>query len=164
MPVEGEGYLERMPEFRKADLSDAELLIDIYNASFYDDFIRFGECPAYGKTKEMMEESIVDWPKFLIIHDNKPVGCISCKETEKGIYEIGCLCVIPEYQGKGIGTSAVEFVKSYYHDWDTFTLKTPEDKKENVRFYTDRCGFEIQSVEMDGNVRVVWFVLNNKAS
>ncbi len=151
-------------KFRKADLSDAELLIDIYNASFYDDFIRFGECPAYGKTKEMMEESIVDWPKFLIIHDNKPVGCISCKETEKGTYEIGCLCVIPEYQGKGIGTSAVEFVKSYYPYWDTFTLKTPEDKKENVRFYTDRCGFEIQSVEMDGNVRVVWFVLNNKAS
>ena len=42
-------------EFRKADRVDAELLVDIYNASFYSDFIRYGECPAYGKTKEMME-------------------------------------------------------------------------------------------------------------
>ena len=54
-------------EFRKAELADAELLIGIYNASFYDDYVRYGECPAYGKTKEMMERSIVDHPKFLIL-------------------------------------------------------------------------------------------------
>ena len=147
-------------EFRKAELSDAEQLIEIYNAAFYDDYIRYGECPAYGRTKEMMEKSIVDFPKFLILDDVKPVGCISCIELEKGMYEIGCLCVIPEYQGKGIGTSAVEFVKSYYSDWKKFTLITPEDKTENIRFYTEKCGFDIQSSEMDGDVKVVRFVLD----
>lgn len=146
-------------EFRKAELSDAEQLIEIYNAAFYDDYVRYGECPAYGRTREMMEKSIVDFPKFLILDDTKPVGCISCIESEKRMYEIGCLCVIPEYQGKGIGTSAVEFVKSYYSDWKTFTLITPENKTENVRFYTEKCGFEIQSSEMDGDVKVVRFVL-----
>ena len=29
-----------------------------------------------------------------------------------------------------------------------------EDKTENIRFYTEKCGFEIQSVEMDGNIKV----------
>mgnify|MGYP001183436669 FL=1 len=41
-------------EYRKVDITDAELLIDIYNFAFYSDYIKYGECPAYGKTKEMM--------------------------------------------------------------------------------------------------------------
>ena len=146
-------------EFRKADPADAELLIEIYNVSFYSDYLRYGECLAYGRTVEMMRQSITDYPKFLIVCGGRPVGCISCKETEKGVYEVGCLCVIPEYQGKGIGTAAVEFARSYYQDWSEFTLVTPADKKENVRFYTEKCGFDIQSVEMDGSVKVVRFVL-----
>lgn len=146
-------------EFTEAKTEDAELLIDIYNAAFYSDYIKYGECPAYGRTREMMEQSILDYPKFLILHDGKAVGCISCKELEEGTYEVGCLCVIPEYQGKGIGTAAMEFARSYYSDWERFTLVTPADKDENVRFYTEKCGFDIQSDEMDGNVRVVRFVL-----
>ncbi len=146
-------------EFRKAETKDAELLIDIYNAAFYKDFIRYGECPAYGRTKDMMEQSILEYPKFLILCDNRSVGCISCREPDKGTYEVGCLCVIPEFQGKGIGTSAMQFAKSYYSDWKRFTLITPVDKDENVRFYTEKCGFDIQNVETDGNVRVVRFIL-----
>ena len=146
-------------EFREAGTPDAGLLIDIYNSAFYSDYIRYGACPAYGRTKEMMEQSIADFPKFLILCDSRPVGCISCKETEKGTYEVGCLCVIPEFQGKGIGTSAMEFVKTQYPDWNKFTLVTPVDKSENVRFYTEKCGFDIQSVAMDGNVKVFRFIL-----
>jgi ribosomal protein S18 acetylase RimI-like enzyme len=146
-------------EYRKAEIKDAERLVEIYNSAFYDDYIRYGECPAYGRTKEMMEQSIRDYPKFLIMHNDEAVGCISCKELEEGTYEVGCLCVIPEYQGQGIGTAAVEFAKSHYSDWKRFTLVTPVDKEENVRFYTQKCGFDIQEVEMDGNVKVYRFIL-----
>ena len=148
-----------MIEFRKADAADAELLAGIYNASFYSDYLKYGECPAYGKTKEMMEQSIMDYSKHVIVYDSKPVGCISCRETEKGTYEVGCLCVIPEFQGRGIGTAAMEFAKSYYRDWRKFTLVTPADKTENVRFYTEKCGFAVKSVEMDGKVKVARFIL-----
>ena len=147
-----------MIEYRKADIADAELLIEIYNSAFYSDYIKYGECPAYGKTKEMMEKSIIDYPKFIILYNSKPVGCISCKQVEEGIYEVGCLCVVPEYQGKGIGTQTLQFVKSHYEDWDIFTLITPIDKEENVKFYTEKCGFDIVSTEMDGNVKVARFV------
>ncbi len=146
-------------EYRKAGIADAELLIDIYNSAFYSDYIKYGECPAYGKTKEMMEKSIMDYPKFIILFDNRPVGCVSCKQMETGVYEVGCLCVVPEYQGKGIGTDAIRFITSYCEDWSKITLITPIDKKENVKFYTEKCGFDIVSDEMDGNVRVARFVL-----
>ena len=145
-------------KYRKADIADAELLIDIYNSAFYSDYIKYGECPAYGQTKEMMERSIINYPKFIILSDNKPVGCVSCKQVKAGTYEVGCLCVVPEYQGKGIGTQAIRFIKSYYEDWERLTLVTPIDKKENVKFYTEKCGFNIESTERDGNVELYRFV------
>lgn len=145
--------------FRQAIKEDAPLLVDIYNASFYSDYVKYGECPAYGQTKERMEQSIIDYPKWIILWDSKPVGCISCKETEKGVYEVGCLCVLPAFQGKGIGSRAMQYITSYYSDGHTFTLITPADKQENIKFYTEKCGFTIQSTEMDGNVQVVRFVL-----
>ena len=151
-------------EYRKADIADAELLIGIYNSAFYSDYLKYGECPAYGKTKEMMEKSIIDYPKFIILIDSKAVGCVSCKQAEVGIYEIGCLCVVPEFQGKGIGTKAIQFVTSYYEDWDIFTLVIPMDKSENIRFYTEKCGFDMVSTEMDGNVKVARFVLERQIS
>lgn len=146
-------------EYRKAETEDAEMLVNIYNASFYSDYRRFGACSGYGKTIEMMEASIRDHPKYIILCDNKPVGCVSCKMQEMGVYEITCLCIVPEYQGKGIGTQAVRFVKTLYEDWEKITLVTPVDKKENIKFYTEKCGFRIVSTETDDNVELARFVL-----
>ena len=33
-----------------------------------------------------------------------------------------------------------------------------ENKEENVKFYTQKCFFDIDAVEMDGNVKVFRFV------
>ena len=145
-------------EYRQASIEDAELLVKIYNASFYDDYVRYGSCPGYGKTIKMMEESISIYPKYIILYDNEPVGCVSCTKLEKGVYEVGCLCIVPEYQGKGIGTNAIRFIKTLYEDLERLTLVTPIDKKENVKFYTEKCGFHIASTERDGNVELARFV------
>ena len=146
-------------EYRKAEPEDAGLLVDIYNAAFYSDYRRFGACPGYGKTVGMMEASIREHPKYIILCERKPVGCVSCKKLETGVYEITCLCIVPAYQGRGLGTAAVQFVKVHYADWEKLTLVTPLEKKENVKFYTEKCGFRIASVETDGNVKLARFVL-----
>lgn len=105
-----------------------------------------------------MEQLIINTPPLIIICDSMPGGVISCKKIDQAIYEVGCLCIIPEFQGKGIGTKAFQDVLSYYSDWKKFTLITPADKKENVKFYTEKCFFRIESIEMDGNVKVYRFV------
>ncbi len=94
-------------EFRKAVSADAELLIETYNASFYSDYLQYGECPAYGRTSEMMRQSIIDFPKFLIVCSSRPVGCISCKETDKGVYEVGCLG--EKQYGAGTGGKEMDY-------------------------------------------------------
>ena len=141
-------------EYRKAVLEDAELLVHIYDASFHDDYLRYGTCPGYGITKEKMEETIDAYQKYVILYDHEPVGCVS----SKGVYEVTCLCIVPEFQGKGIGTQTIQFLKTLLEDWKILTLVTPIDKKENVKFYTEKCGFHIESTERDGNVELARFV------
>ena len=151
-------------EYRQADPDDAELLVKIYNASFYDDYLRYGVCPGYGNTKEMMEESIKRHPKHLILCEDEPVGSISYTKLGRGEYEVACLCIVPEFQGRGIGTHAMGFLKTFLEDWEKLTLVTPADKKQNVKFYTDKCGFQIESTERDGDVELVRFVLARDGS
>lgn len=145
--------------FKEATKQDVETLIDIYDSAFYDDYIRYGQCPAYGVTKEHMEKSLEDFPKILAYYQNTPVGVISCLSKGNGEYYIGCLGVKKEYQGQGIGTALMKQFMAEHPDWKELTLVTPKDKEENVRFYTKRFGFEIVGEENDGGVVVCNFRL-----
>lgn len=145
--------------YRNADISDAETLIAIYDSAFHDDFIRYGECPAYGRSREDMEQSVRDLPKVIAYDHEIPVGVISYKEEGPGKYYIGCLGVIKEAQGKGIGTALMKHFLAEHPDWNEITLVTPEDNKLNIKFYTERFGFDIVGEEDDGKVKVYWFRL-----
>ena len=45
---------------------------------------------------------------WIIELDGKDIGFYNGEELENGDYEIGNICIIPEYQGKGIGTQILE--------------------------------------------------------
>lgn len=155
---EGVGRMELT--YRKATTDDAELLLDIYNASFYDDYIRYGECPGYGKTKAEMEAAIETSSKYIVMYDTDSVGVISVIEKEKEMYELNCLCVLPAYQGMGIGTQAFQYMLTVCPNWKQITLVTPADKEQNINFYTKKCGFHLGRKTMDGNVEIVSFYRN----
>lgn len=143
----------------KAEKKDADLLVNIYNKAFHGDYVKYGECPAYGKTKEEMEASIEKFLKLIIFYEDAPIGAISVDDRGNGIYYLGCLCVIPEYQGRGIGTQTFHYMLDLYNNWKELTLVTPADKAENIKFYTEKCGFIIDRLEMDGKVQVAHFLL-----
>ena len=145
--------------YKNADISDAETLIAIYDSAFHDDYIRYGECPAYGRSKEDMEQSVRDLPKVIAYDQGIPVGVISYKAEGPGKYYIGCLGVIKEVQSRGIGTALLRYFMAEHPDWNEITLVTPEDNERNIRFYTERFGFEIVGEEDDGKVKVFWFRL-----
>lgn len=146
---------EQLILFRRAEQKDAELLISLYNASFYEDFVRYGECPAYGRTKERMEDSIARFPKEIIYYDNTPVGVLSFERRESGVVYLGCLCLIPAFQGRGIGARAFFRLFELNPDAARIELITPADKRSNILFYTKKCGCCLGSRRMDGNVEVV---------
>lgn len=62
---------------RRAEKKDVQILIDIYNSAFYDDYMKYGECPAFGHAKESMEKNLEKYPKIIAYFQNVPVGvCI----------------------------------------------------------------------------------------
>lgn len=147
-------------DFKNADKNDAEVLVEIYNSAFYDDYIRYGQCQAYGRSKENMEQSILDYPKTIAYDRDKPVGVISYKEEAPGKYYIGCLAVVKEEQGRGIGTLLMNHFMREHPQWMELTLVTPKDNERNIRFYTERFGFDIVGEEVDGAVTVLLFKLS----
>lgn len=146
--------------YKNADINDAETLIDIYDSAFYDDYILYGECPAYGRSVESMEQSVIEFPKVIAYDQGKAVGVISYKPEGSGKYYIGCLAVKKEKQGKGIGTALMRHFLDEHPEWNEITLVTPCDKEQNIRFYTERFGFDITGEENDGHVKVLWFRLS----
>ena len=57
--------------YKCADISDADVLVEIYNSAFYDDFVRYGQCPAYCRTRENMEQSVRDFPKTIVYDERQ---------------------------------------------------------------------------------------------
>lgn len=148
-------------EIKAATIEDAQLLVDIYNKAFYEDFVIYGQCPGYGKSVSDIK-SINETSKYIAYVGSDAVGAISVLKKDDGLYYLGALCVIPKYQRKGIGHKLLEFIKDKYKDWKKFELITPADKEKNVNFYTKKCGFTIDSEAMDGSVKLYHFSLVNE--
>lgn len=139
--------------FCQARREDAEQLVQIYNAAFLADFTRYGICPGYGRSKDEMEQSIARYPKWILSLGDEAVGALSAREEDGTVFVV-CLCVIPEYQGRGIGKRAMMELARLFPNHRRVELVTPADKEENIRFYTQRCGFRIVGEEIDGPVRL----------
>ncbi|HCW53122.1 MAG TPA: GNAT family N-acetyltransferase [Clostridium sp.] len=110
-------------------------------------------------TKSLEDENI---EKHIFYVNNKPVGFTSVAKKEQNKYYLGNLAIIPEYQHKGIGKAAIDFILNKYLDLKELTLVTPADKIENINFYTKKCGFKIIGTEIDGNVKVAVILYTRK--
>lgn len=142
-------------EYRNAKIEDAELLVEIYNLAFEEDYLEYGFCPGYCISIEKMKDSMNHLSKIIIINENIEVGAISIENRGRGNYYLGCLCIVPEHQRKGIGELAIKYIIDYYKDCQEITLTTPKNKEKNIRFYTEKCGFEIYDEEIDNGVELV---------
>ena len=92
--------------YKKTAIEEAEDMAEVYNKAFYSDYINYGICPGYGHSVEGMKESIVKNIKYSILDENVLIGAISVSGDDDNYY-LGCLCIVPDYQGMGIGTEAM---------------------------------------------------------
>ncbi|MBP2651430.1 MAG: hypothetical protein H6Q74_2255 [Firmicutes bacterium] len=126
--------------FEIAGEEDALALIEVRNKSFYDDFIRFGECPGYNISITEMKQLITKLFTYKIIADGKIIGNIQCFIRKANYYWLHNLAIIPEYQNKGIGAKAIAYIEKTYPDATTWGLDTPAQNSRNCYFY-EKAGF-----------------------
>lgn len=142
--------------FVRAELYDAKALIEVRTKSFYADYMKYGECPGYHRTMDQMTKSIKDNISYKVIYENQLVGNISVKDNHDSTYYLGCLCVIPKYQNKGIGQQAMRFLDNEFPDATAWSLVTPADNLRNCCFY-EKAGFRITGEHIAGSVKLVIF-------
>lgn len=122
--------------------ADAEKIISIRNECFYDDFIKFGECPGYNIPLEHIEKRIREGHLYTILVDNEIIGDISVQVLDTGIHWIGCVAVAKKYQNKGIGSFAMKQIEALYSGALICQLETPLSNIRNCHFY-EKLGYKV---------------------
>ena len=143
-------------KIERATVDDVDQLIEVQNKSFYSDFVKYGECPGYHHSRESMTKIVLNRITYKILCDDQIVGDIIVRDKGEHLYFLGGLCVIPEYENKGIGQQAIKLLEHDFPDAIQWSLETPADKKRNHYFYK-KMGFEITKEYMDGSVKIVLF-------
>jgi N-acetylglutamate synthase and related acetyltransferases len=132
----------------KACVDDALKLVEARNKSFYDDFVKFGECPGYNNSVDDMKQRIQDSLLYKILADGEIIGDASIQQREDGFYWIGCLEIIPEYQNKGVGSRVLSYIQGRFPEAKRWGLDTPVQDIRNCCFY-EKMGF----VKVDEKIR-----------
>jgi ribosomal protein S18 acetylase RimI-like enzyme len=140
----------------KAILSDASKLIEVQNASFEEDVIRYSECPAYNESLEKMQEMIKTLLVYKIMANGEIIGDLIIRRCLNKEYYIRVLSVIPEYQNKGVGAETLDYIFKAYPDALKWTLITPKTSIRNCYFYEklgfQKVGEEVKSEKLTLNV------------
>ena len=125
--------------FRPAEEKDVPLLTDLYDRAFLEDFQRYGQCPGYGRSQEQMRDSLRRVPKQILLFGGVPVGVLSYERRDDGSVYLGCLCIVPEMQGRGLGTRAFAHMLEECPEVHRFELVTPVDKAQNIAFIPENA-------------------------
>jgi len=140
--------------FEPATLWDVEEMIALHNQAFARDWEEHGFCPGYGHTPETMAGLLLTCQALRILDGEKAVGCLLYREVGKEDYYLESLCVIPSYQGKGVGRLAMDYITRLHPKARRWALMTPADNEANQAFYR-RLGFAVTKTLEDGGRTMV---------
>lgn len=143
-------------KIERATINDSAALIHVRNQCFYADYVKYGASPGYQCSTESMTNCILNRISYKIICNHQIIGNISVTDNHNSTYHLGCLCVIPDYENKGIGQEALRFIENEFPTATIWNLVTPADKERNHYFYR-KAGYTIAREYMNGSVKLVLF-------
>lgn len=129
-----------------------EYILEPYTDEYYDfvyevkknAYIKYVE-ECWGKwneedQKEYFKKFIETYKgsSYIIKIGDKAIGFYNDEELEDGSYEVGNICIIPEYQGKGIGTNILKQKLEEHKNQD---IKIQFFKQNPVGILYKRLGF-----------------------
>ena len=88
---------------------------------------------------------------YIIMDGEKKIGFYNGEILENGNYEVGNICIIPEYQGKGIGSKILKDILEKNKDRD---IEIQYFKKNPVGKLYERLGF-VSSGEIEFHYQMI---------
>lgn len=134
-----------MIRFEKATPADAPALTAVQARTFDDDSRRFGGQPrggppGYDSTAWQIDIMRKATAYYKILSDDQVIGGIILFNFRPGQYELGRIYVDPDFQNRGIGQQAMQFIEDAHPDAVRWTLETPSWATRNHHFY-EKVGY-----------------------
>ncbi len=148
----------------KAKEEDLEEIIKIQKEAFYDDYVKYGVCPAYTESLEGLKEYLdSNQLIYLIKIGEEIVGDVIINISKEDYYDLEVVCVKNKYQGRGIGKTTFDILEEKHKD-KSWVLHTPMDKIGNHRFY-EKIGYKnISNIKISDKLFMTKFIKNSKKS
>ena len=86
---------------------------------------------------------------YKILADNIVIGGFIVWVLPNGENFLGTMFVDPDYQNRGVGTQAWQFIEATYPETKSWTLGTPKWAARNHYFYEKKCGFTKIGEQLD---------------
>jgi GNAT superfamily N-acetyltransferase len=97
------------PKFRQATPADAPFLRELHHRAYRDVVVRqFGAWDEAAQDR-WFDEGLAESHFSVLEHAGQPIGAVGLRETSEGWF-LAELQVLPEHQGRGLGTAALSAV------------------------------------------------------
>ncbi|WP_010291929.1 GNAT family N-acetyltransferase [Clostridium senegalense] len=122
----------------------AEIIYNIQRKSFepllnkYHDYDVSPAMEGIEKVREKIDRK--NTTAYIFQLNDINVGCVRVMELEDMTYKISALCVLPEYQNKGIAQEALKQIEGYYYNAHKWILDTIFQEKGNCHLY-EKLGY-----------------------
>jgi L-amino acid N-acyltransferase YncA len=129
-----------MIEIMKANVADVDKIIAARVDAFSNEVILYGGGPADYDNRDALLSLFETRDFYKVIEDGVIIGGMTCDDLGNNTKYIGMVFVTKEYQGKGIGTKAMNFLFNEFPDVMLWKLTTPYLSYKNHHFY-EKLGF-----------------------
>ena len=124
--------------FERAAAADAEGLTKAQVAAFDADSrlhlgVERGGPPGYDSVETTLQK-IQEADFYKIVYEGRIIGGIVVLNPGQGHFHLDVICLEPEYQNRGIGTQALQFLDAAYPA-AKWTLHTPDFAVRNQHLY-----------------------------
>lgn len=134
-----------MINIRKADKTDIPLIHSMQVEAFSPHLKKYRDYETNPAAESIEKIAVrMDMPYtsyFLIYADGKPVGALRAHRIEKNRYRIAPVFIIPESQGKGIGSKAMLLLETLIPEAEIWELEAILEEEKSCRFY-ERLGYK----------------------
>ena len=143
----------------RAELQDAQALVDVAIAAFHYDSVLYpqievGGPPGYD-APDAMRQKIAEDECYKIVEGEHIIGGIVILGRGEGHYHLDLIYIAPEHHNRGLGTQAMQFIETAYAA-TRWTLDTPAWAVRNIHFY-EKIGYIKVGEFEDGDTPLIAF-------
>ena len=138
--------------------ADFDILRDIGHQAFEEDKLAYGQGPDIYENPDFLRPLLAeDGVVRKLMAGDTPIGLtVTFMRTPTSCW-LGCLCLLPTWQGRGLGGQALRLLEAAYPDVCQWALDTPAANPRNRHFY-EKAGYrEIERNMTDEGLELVVF-------